>query len=151
MIKYIVSLAVLGAGLFALPAQAQAQAGGCGAQLDTRKGVSSVVWRLCLEDGDRPHGALSADCRIAAPFWISVPCSVRGRFEIQRNGDLVVSGPFSAVSGLDGHLDVDQIFSFGCQGPGVYAFAVKDARYTFPALNSVAAPDAFVALNACPG
>ncbi|WP_066362742.1 hypothetical protein [Herbidospora mongoliensis] len=151
MRKYVLSLVLLGSALFALPgAPAQAQTSGCGAQLDTRKGVLSVVWRLCLEDGAWPHGSLSADCRVAAPFWFSIPCTVAGRFEIQKNGNLVVSGPFTASSDLNGHTEVSDIFTFRCQGPGAYGFAVKDAVYTFPVVGAVRVPDAFVALtDAC--
>ncbi|WP_459803461.1 hypothetical protein [Herbidospora sp. RD11066] len=155
MRKYALSLVLLGSALFALPAApAQAQAGGCGAQMDTRKGIAGglagVVWRLCLEDGAQPHGSLTADCRVAAPFWLSIPCAVKGRFEIQKNGNLVVSGPFTASSDLNGHTEVSDIFSFQCKGPGVYGFAVKDAVYTFPIVGTVAVPDAFVAVtNAC--
>nr|WP_062342116.1 hypothetical protein [Herbidospora sakaeratensis] len=148
--KHVLSLIVLGSALLALPTSpAQARASGCGPQLEVRKGVASVVWRLCLEDGNWPHGTLTADCRIAAPFWTAVPCSVRGRFEIQRNGNLLVSGPFGAASDPKGRVAVDQIFTFACKGQGTYAFAVKDVLYFSPLLGAVAVPDSYTTLAAC--
>ncbi|WP_157555875.1 hypothetical protein [Herbidospora yilanensis] len=147
MIKYLVSLAMFGSAFLASPAHAQT--GACGVEADTRKGVSSVLWRLCLEDGDWPHGALTSHCRTAVPFWTLTPCSVRGRFEIRRDGDLVASGPFDARSDLNGHTSLDQIFTFRCEGPGVYTYAVTEATYTFPTLAAVALPGGFVARTAC--
>ncbi|WP_030456506.1 hypothetical protein [Herbidospora cretacea] len=147
MIKYMVSLVVLGSALLVSPAHAKT--GGCGVEVDTRKAGSSVLWRLCLEDGDRPHGSLTSHCRTALHFWTLTPCSVRGRFEIRKDDALVASGPFHATSDLDGHAALDQIFTFRCDGPGAYTFAVTEATYIFPTLASVPLPGALVARTAC--
>ncbi|NAS24621.1 hypothetical protein GT755_23385 [Herbidospora sp. NEAU-GS84] len=147
MIKHMVSLAVLGSALLVSPAHAQT--GGCGAAIDTRKSGSSVLWRLCLEDGDLPHGSLTSHCRTALPIWTLTPCSVRGRFEIRKDDALVASGPFHTTSDLDGHAALDQVFSFRCDGAGAYTFAVTEATYTFPTLASVALPGVLVARTAC--
>ncbi|WP_062436011.1 hypothetical protein [Herbidospora daliensis] len=150
MRKYTLWLVVLGSALLALPASpAQAQTSGCGAEIDTRKTGSSVLWRLCLEDGDWPHGSLTSHCRTSLPFWTLTPCSVRGRFEIRKDDALVASGPFHTTSDLNGQATLDQIFTFRCDGPGVYTFAVTEATYTFPTLAAVALPGTRVARTAC--